>query len=183
MYLTGGQYKGRKIEVPNNVKPTLSKVRESIFNMLQSFEFSDKSFLDMCSGSGIMGLEAISRGYIVTSLEINPKVALIIKKTYESIGIKPNLIITDCLKYKTDKKFEIIYLDPPWGNDYEQYILKADELLENKGILIIEFDKENPVEIENIIKNNKLALNIVKSKKYGRCLICLLQKILQLNKT
>ena len=176
MYLTGGQYKGRKIEVPNNVKPTLSKVRESIFNMLQSFELKDNSFLDMCSGSGIMGFEAISRGYNVTALEINPKVASTIKKTYESIGIKPNLIITDCLKFKTDSRFEVIYLDPPWNNDYEKFILKSADLLDTKGILIIEFDKENPVEIENIIKTNKLSLNIVKSKKYGRCLICLLQK-------
>ena len=42
MYLTGGQFKGRKIEVPKDVKPTLSKVRESVFNMLQGFEFEEQ---------------------------------------------------------------------------------------------------------------------------------------------
>ena len=80
MYLTAGQFKGIKIEVPTNVKPTLSKVRESIFNMLLQFCLKDNSFLDMFSGSGIMGLEAISRGYSVKCIELNPKHALIIKK-------------------------------------------------------------------------------------------------------
>ena len=59
MYLTAGQYKGTKIDVPNSVKPTLSKVRESIFNMLLQFELEDNSFLDMFCGSGIMGMEAV----------------------------------------------------------------------------------------------------------------------------
>ena len=46
MYLTQGQFKGRKIKVPEGVKPTLSKVRESVFNMLTQFSFEDYSFLD-----------------------------------------------------------------------------------------------------------------------------------------
>ena len=177
MYLTGGQYKGRKVEVPNNVKPTLSKVRESIFNMLQSFDFKDNTFLDMCAGSGIMSLEAFSRGYNVTSLEINPKTAQIIKKTYSTIGISPNIIIANCLKFKTDKKFDIIYLDPPWAEDYEDYILKANDLVNIYGLIILEYDEKNPVEADIIIKNHNLPLEIVKSKKYGRCLITAVLKI------
>ena len=47
MYLTAGQFKGTKIEVPSDVKPTLSKVRESIFNMLMQYEVYDNTFLDM----------------------------------------------------------------------------------------------------------------------------------------
>ena len=45
MYLTGGQYKGHKIEVPKNVKPTLSKVRESVFNILMQYDLSGNKFL------------------------------------------------------------------------------------------------------------------------------------------
>ena len=181
MYLTGGQFKGRKIEVPKDVKPTLSKVRESVFNMLQGFEFEENTFLDMCAGSAIMGLEAISRGFKTDEIEINPKTASIIKNTYSKLKIEPNIIVSDCLKYKTEKKYDIIYLDPPWAQNYEKYIVKAYELLSNNGVMILEYDEKNPVEVENIIKSNELKLNIVKAKKYGRCLIRILQKNTQLN--
>ncbi len=174
MYLTGGQFKGRKIEVPTGVKPTLSKVRESVFNMLQSYKFSKNTFLDMCAGSGIMGLEAVSRGYRVTQLEKNKKTALTIKNTCFSINITPNIIVTDCLKYKTDEKFDIVYLDPPWQDDYTNYVLKAYELIKSNSIIILEYDEKKPVEINKLIENNNLKLKIIKSKKYGRCLISLL---------
>ena len=85
MNLTGGQFKGIKIDIPNNARPTLSKVRQSIFNMLNQFEFENKSFLDMFSGSGLMSLEAISRGYNVLSIEINPKNVEIIKKIHTHV--------------------------------------------------------------------------------------------------
>lgn len=66
MIITAGKFKGQKITVPdeNITRPTLSKVRMSIFNTLQSMiEFEGNSFLDMYAGSGIMGLEALSRGF------------------------------------------------------------------------------------------------------------------------
>ena len=66
MNITGGKYKGQKIKAPdeNITRPTLSKVRMSVFNTLQAMmDFEGASFLDMFAGSGIMGLEAISRGF------------------------------------------------------------------------------------------------------------------------
>ena len=67
MIITGGTYKGRKIIAPdeNYTRPTLSKVRQGVFNTLFSLigDFEGKSFLDLFGGSGIMGIEAISRGF------------------------------------------------------------------------------------------------------------------------
>ena len=66
MNITAGIYKGQKITAPdeNITRPTLSKVRMSVFNTLQSMiDFENSSFLDMYAGSGIMGLEALSRGF------------------------------------------------------------------------------------------------------------------------
>ncbi len=177
MYLTAGQYKGIKIEVPKDVKPTLSKVRESVFNMLLQFDLIDKSFLDMFCGSGIMGLEAISRGYETTGLEINPKNASIIKKNYSKIKNKPNIIITDALKFKTNEKFSIIYLDPPWQDDYSSIIKKANELLNEKGVVFVEYDKTRNMDISKILKESNIPLKIFKSKKYGRCLMDILVKV------
>lgn len=173
MYLTGGQYKGLKIETAKTAKPTLSKVRESVFNILFQYDTKEKKFLDMFSGSGIMGLEAVSRGYNVKAFEINQKSAKTIKKNYEKLKLKADVLVCNALKFEGEK-FNIIYLDPPWDMDYSPIIKKACELLERDGLIIVEHDKQKSLDIENIIKTNNIPLKIIKSKKYGRCLIDIL---------
>lgn len=179
MYLTGGQYKGSKIEVPKSARPTLSKVRQSVFNILMQYYTDGATFLDMFAGSAIMGLEALSRGYKVTEIEINAKAAELIKKNYAKIKHKPNLIIANALNYKTAEKYDVIYIDPPWQDNYEPIIKKAAELLNKNGIIIIEYDNINKINLDEIIKNNNLPLNILKSKKYGRVCLELLSFIKQ----
>ena len=90
MNITAGIYKGRKIITPDEkyVRPTLSKIRMSVFNILYSYfeNFEGLSFLDMFGGSGIIGLEAISRGFKdVIVFEKDKKTAQIIKKNYENL--------------------------------------------------------------------------------------------------
>lgn len=176
MYLTGGQYKGHKIEVPKNVKPTLSKVRESVFNILMQYDLSDNKFLNMFSGSGIMGLEAISRGYDVKELEINSKTAQIIKGNYKKLKLTPNISVCDSLKYKTNDKYDVIYIDPPWDLDYSPIILKASELVSANGVILIEYDEKKNINIQTVLDELNIDINLVKSKKYGRCLIAVLKK-------
>ena len=128
MIITGGEYKGRKILAPeeNITRPTLSKVRMGVFNTLFSIigDFEDKTFLDVFGGSGIMGLEALSRGFKeVTVFEKNSKAAQIIKKNYESLKLKPDLRIGDSLKLlnKLDKNYDVVYIDPPYKSGiYEE---------------------------------------------------------------
>jgi len=95
--VTGGQFKGRIVNLPKGrmqgvekpVKPTLSKVRESVFNILFSYfeDFSSLSFLDMFAGSGIMALEACSRGFSsVYAIEKNPSIYFSVKKMYDQFG-------------------------------------------------------------------------------------------------
>ena len=171
MYLTGGQYKGRKISVPDNTKPTLSKVRESIFNILTQYELNGNNFLDMFAGSSIMGLEALSRGYKVKELELNKKTAQIIKKNYENLNLKADITVCNSLNYITNEKYDIIYIDPPWDSDYKIIIQKAVQLLNKNGIIIIEHDKIRNLNIENITNSLNSELEVIKSKAYGRCLI------------
>ena len=94
MNITAGKYKGQKITAPdeNITRPTLSKVRMSVFNTLQCLvDFEGSSFLDMYAGSGIMGLEALSRGFsTVVSIEKNIKFILslnLISKNMKKIMI------------------------------------------------------------------------------------------------
>lgn len=165
MIITGGTYKGRKIIAPdeNYTRPTLSKVRQGVFNTLFSLigDFEGKSFLDLFGGSGIMGIEAISRGFDeVLVFEKNIKVAKILKKNYLSLGLSQNLIIGDSLKFlkKIDKNFDVIYIDPPYYSGiYDEvfHILSSLEFL--KSIIIVEHTEDF----------NLKNFEFIKEKTYG----------------
>lgn len=168
MIITAGIYKGRKVIAPDEklVRPTLSKIRESIFNILFSImDFEGKRFLDTFAGSGIMGLEALSRGFeYVLALEKNPKVVKILKENYENIKIKPNLIVGDSLKLlsKMGEKFDVIYIDPPYFSDiYEECLKKIQEnsLLKDDGIIILEHVTD--------ISWAEFGFKLIKQKKYS----------------
>ena len=169
MIITAGRYKGRKISVPDEsiTRPTLSKVRMGVFNTLYSIigEFEGKSFLDMFGGSGIMGLEALSRGFEkVRVYEKNPKAADIIKKNYASLCIKPDLRIGDSLKFlsKNEEVFDVVYIDPPYKSGiYDEVLALA------KGRILIAEHSE-PMEFT--------GSEIIKQKNYGGKIVSFLTK-------
>lgn len=161
MIITGGKYKGRNIFAPDEkiTRPTLSKVRMGVFNTLFSIigEFEGKTFLDVFGGSGIMGLEALSRGFDdVLVFEKNPKAAQIIKKNYETLGLQSNLKIGDSLKLiqKIDKYYDVIYIDPPYMSGIYENIF---EKIKTDSIIIAEHS-----EVINIS-----PFTLIKEKNYG----------------
>jgi 16S rRNA (guanine(966)-N(2))-methyltransferase RsmD len=184
MIITAGKYKGRKVIAPdeNITRPTLSKAREGIFSALFSImDFEGKNFLDLFAGSGIMGLEALSRGFEnVTAFEKHPKVAKILKENYKSLGLdvspspltppplsgrEINLKLGDSLKLmsKTDEKFDVIYIDPPYlSGIYENCLEKIKErsLLKEDGIVILEHVAE--------IDWKKFGFELIKQKQYSK---------------
>ena len=169
MNITAGTYKGRKITAPDEkiTRPTLSKTRMGIFNTLYSIlgDFSGKTFLDMFGGSGIIGLEALSRGFEkVKVFESNKKAAEIIKKNYNSLGLTPDLTIGDSLKLiqKLDEVFDVVYIDPPYNSGIYEALLPHV-----KGKLII---------VESSDNINFGKFKILKQKQYGNSLISFLQK-------
>jgi len=141
MNITAGLYKGRKLITPKSetTRPTLSKVRMAVFNVLQSMiDFEGKSFLDMYSGSGIMGLEAVSRGFEeVVFIDKNPDVTRTIKANCDLLKISPKIFKGDSLKVvpKLNKNFDVVYIDPPYfGGIYE----KSLELVKTSAIIVVE---------------------------------------------
>lgn len=168
MHITGGKFNSRKLHSPkgDNVRPTLSKTRSAIFDTLQSLiDFEDKTFLDVFAGSGIMGLEAISRGFKkCTAIEKDKKTFLNIKANYELLGLEPNVFCADSLKkLKTlDKKFDVIYVDPPYfANLYDETlkIILQNKILEKDGIIITEAPKSLTI--------NLSGYEEIKQKNYG----------------
>ena len=162
MIITAGIYKGQKINAPdeNITRPTLSKVRMSVFNTLQAMtDFDGKSFFDMYAGSGIMGLEAISRGFDrAVATEKNPKVANIIRSNFKKFDKSPELIIGDSLKISKNinQKFDVIYIDPPYFSGiYEQSLNAIKDIV--KDIVIL----------EHVTEVDFSGYTQIKQKKYG----------------
>ncbi len=175
MQLTGGQFKGRKITTPKGVRPTLSLVRESVFNILFSTfgSFKEKTFLDLFLGSGIMTFEALSRGFSTVSYEISPQVIKIAFANASKLGFNPEIIRGDSLKSSLllKRKFDVIYADPPWDKTYLKIFDISSKLLSDNGILIVECDKKKR---SNVLEElgTVSSLDLFSEKNYGRC--CLL---------
>ena len=172
MIITAGKYKGQKITAPdeNITRPTLSKVRMSVFNTLQSMiDFDGKSFLDMYAGSGIMGLEAISRGFeYAASIEKNSKAAAIIKNNFKKFDIAPELFVGDSLKIcsKFNRKFDVIYIDPPYFSGIYEKSLEAIKNIASDVIIL-----------EHVDNVEFYGYKLIKQKKYGDKFITFLSAI------
>lgn len=167
MNITGGKFNNRKVPSPKNdlVRPTSSKIRASIFNMLQGmYNISQTVFLDLFAGSGIMGLEATSRGAdSVVFVEKNKIIYNALKKTLQDFDGNFDSYNLDALRFLDIAKtqFDIIFLDPPYFEGfYEKVIakIKKNSILKKNGILIV----ETPSAL--VLPD---SLNIVKEKIYG----------------
>lgn len=169
MHVTGGQYKGVKVIIPSCAKPTLSKTRESVFNVLFSIlgDFNNKIFLDLFSGSGIMSLEALSRGFKTVSIDKNFSAIKTIKENLKIAKEGFEVIKGDSVKVieKLDIKPDVIYIDPPWEINYEEAILKVYEKFKD-AIIVIEYDKKRMQEFSRIY--GKISAPF-REKVYGRC--------------
>ncbi len=174
MNITAGKFKGQKVSAPDEsiTRPTLSKVRMGIFNTLQAMiNFDESSFLDMFSGSGIMALEALSRGFKkVTAVEKHPRAAAVIKNNFRKFQNPPRLFTGDSLKLvpKMNEKFDIIYIDPPYFSGvYEQSLAAVKNTA--SGIVIL----------EHVCDVDFGGWEVVKQKKYGdKCITFLRVEVL-----
>lgn len=162
MIVTAGKFKGQKVVAPdeNITRPTLSKVRMSIFNTLQAIvNFEGSSFLDMFAGSGIMGLEALSRGFSsAVAIEKNPKVARIIKGNFNNFSHAPKLLIGDSTKITTKlaQKFDVIYIDPPYFSGVYEKSLDAIRNISSDIVIL-----------EHVVDIDFRDFEVIKQKKYG----------------
>lgn len=167
MQITGGKYNSRKVKTAEfeNIKPTLSKTRQGIFNTLGAMiDFENKVFFDLFSGSGIMGLEALSRGFRVISFEKDKRTALAIKESYKSLKLTPELYFGDSLKniLKVNIKADVIFIDPPYETDlYDRAlkVIKENDVLNENGILILEHPEDKAI--------NNDGFELIKAKSYG----------------
>ena len=173
--------KGRKLSFKDadGLRPTSGKARETLFNWLQ-FEISDKTILDPFSGTGALGIEALSRGASkVYFIEKNSKAFKTLESNLKLLSPNQyNLINQDSIKYleKADLlPFDLIFLDPPFNKGLLPSILS---LLSRKNLINIKskiyIESEYEMNIEFLNSNTMYECRIVKQKKSGNVHYCLI---------
>ena len=177
MRVNAGSAKGKKLKSRpgKDVRPTSDKVKEAVFNTIgQNQEGSH--FLDLFSGTGGMGIEALSRGAdSCVFIEKNTECVKIIYENLKITGLshRARVIKTDVFRglaklQGENQRFDFIYMDPPYFKTFYVPVIEAISergLLKKDGVLIVEHFK-------NIIFPEKVfELEQGKIKKYGDTVI------------
>jgi len=119
--IISGKFGGRRLTAftASHIRPTSDRVKESLFNILQE-RWDEARVLDLFSGTGNLGIEALSRGASwVEFVDDNVKSIMILKKNLETLGIKSQFKIhkSDAFKFlkkHAGKPFDLILVDPPF---------------------------------------------------------------------
>lgn len=171
MRIISGKFRGTNIPSPKEeiVKPTLDRVKENIFNIIQ-FNVPDAVCLDLFCGSGALGLECVSRGAKdVYFVDNNKQNISILKKFCEKLKIdNASYLATDfyeALKNFSNNnvKFDIIFLDPPYDSNLAEVSLQKIfkfGLLSPTGVVVW----EHPTDEENL----KFKTKVKDTRIYGK---------------
>lgn len=172
MRIIAGTAGGRRITAPegNNTRPTLDRVRENLFNILQAKIYSSR-VLDLFAGSGALSLEALSRGaeYAVL-IDNNRNAHQVQKANLESLGFSDRAEVYLCDWKKAAELlenkgcvFDIIFLDPPYHmKDLQDVFDAVCRLLADNGTVILEHEAKS-----EIIAGD--ALTKTDERKWGYC--------------
>ena len=170
MRITGGILSGRRINVPGgSIRPAMDKMRESLFAILG--DLSGKSFLDIFSGSGIIALEAASRGAVyVESVEFDrqKRKTLLENTKISPVPIHCKFISAELYIKRARRDFDYIFLDPPFPYKFKYELIDAviaSPLMNRETLLLMHFPREEKTE------KPPIGVKIVDSREYGRSIL------------
>jgi 16S rRNA (guanine966-N2)-methyltransferase len=167
MRVIAGKFRGRNLKSPPSleVRPTSDRLRETLFNVITP-RITEARFLDLCAGSGAVGIEAISRGANhVTFVDSSRPMCTLIKSNLELCRIErseSDVIESEAHDYlrrfvakqpDSGKPWDIVFFDPPYATDYlpilKMFGAQSSSLLTENGLLIVEHYYKNSLP-ENI---------------------------------
>ncbi len=178
MKIIGGQYKNRNFYVPAWIRPTQGMTRKAIFDLIGQ-DLTGLRFLDIFSGSGAVGLEALSRGAgHVTFVERDQKCLRVLEDNLRLLGLYRTFTETGRyaiapmdafagLKHLARQKsaFDIVFLDPPYSRGLAKKSLKTlvdHDIIHSASLVIVEHSKREvlPQDLDG-------RFFIVRHRKYG----------------
>ena len=160
MRVISGKYKGRKIliESKGNYRPTLTRIREDIFNLLShnydlNIDLNEVIFCDLFAGTGSIGIEALSRGVKkVIFNDIEKKHTNKIEKFLKEINeINYEITNFDPYKQKIDilNNCNVIYIDPPYKHGFE--LIQKKILMNVQSNILVILESSSLIDIDNLI--------------------------------
>ena len=153
MRVITGICRGRRLLEPagRDVRPTTDQVKEAMFNIIQ-FDVEGRKVLDLFAGTGQLGIEALSRGaadcLFVDSASVSVR---LVQENLRRCGLTARVLQCDALGIlKSGEKFDLIFLDPPYGSGLEAKAIEAVkefDILTRGGIMVVETRPETALPV------------------------------------
>lgn len=179
MRVISGTARGLKLDSLDGLstRPTLDRVKESIFNMLFD-KTVGANVLDLFAGSGAMGIEALSRmAENCTFVDSYPGAIDIVNKNIAKARFtdKSKVVSSDFKQFltTTTDKYDIVFVDPPYGAGYVEEVLELlyeRLLLRDNAVVVVESSRDAQPPIPH-------SYSVIRQKNYGKVSVRLLEAI------
>jgi 16S rRNA (guanine966-N2)-methyltransferase len=185
MRIVAGKFRGKNLVKSDHLaslRPTTDKNRQALFNILSSakfiseigFEISGAEVLDLCCGTGAVGFEALSRGAkAVTLIDNNLSHLEIVKKNAVILGVEKEakILHLDAKKLPQNQAFfDLVFVDPPYAEDYGAIIenLYEKNWIKKTSLIVVEFEISG--ELKNFHPKNFPLENLylLDLRRYGK---------------
>ena len=156
MRIISGEYRGRILKSPSGIKtrPTSDRLRETLFNVLAPRIGAETRFLDLCAGTGAIGIEAVSRGArFAAFVDKSRRACALIEENLDLLEIPESSTEVFCntaenfVRREQKKAWDIVFFDPPYQTNYliflREFAENAENLLSEEGVLIVEHHSKN----------------------------------------
>jgi len=168
--ITGGLLRGRQVKAPaGEIRPAMDRMRESVFAVLGGLE--GLSFLDIFSGSGVIALEAASRGAeYIEAVEADPlkRKTLLENSSISPVRINCRFMSAELYVKRAKRGFDVIFCDPPFPYRYRRELLQSIAsscLVKNGSRLLLHAPREDPIE------TLPQGLELGDCREYGRSVV------------
>lgn len=180
MRVITGKARGVALKTPDGMltRPTADRVKEALFSIL-NFDIPGADVLDLFGGTGQLGIEALSRGARrAVFVDAREDACKLIRENLRRTKLEGEgrVVRSDYLDYlnRCPDQYNIIFLDPPYGEDFLETALKRIteiDILQSDGIIVTErpLGKELPMEFDGYIRS--------RDYKYGKTLLALYRKM------
>lgn len=180
MRITEGKVKGHPLKAPKGdlVRPTTDLVRKALFSMLETMAPEWSRVLDLYAGSGVLGIEALSRGAgWVDFVDREPKCCATIKDNLKKTGLMEQAHVYCCSVAKAltflNTKYDIILLDPPYSDTSASNLLEklaVSNLVGINSVIAIPHSRHLP------LKGSYDSLHLIKERRHGDTCISIYRK-------